>query len=100
MQQCSFRKLVFDRWINAGLHKYWNVVDAHAQTKIHLTNIIRAVDAASGDCCYTKKLTRVKSNAKAISEVVQMKLIKAQLVKEDIKDAQERGIKRKREYSE
>ena len=75
-------------------------MDATTQIKVHLINIIQAVDTASQDHYYAKKLAHVKAEAKPIFEKVQMQLFKAHLMRQDIKDAQERGAKPKDEESE
>lgn len=100
MQQWSFEILIFDHYNNANSHKYWAPVDPTTQGKLHLSNIIQAVDSASEDAYYAKKLAHVEAQAKAIFEEVQMQLVKAHLMRKDIKDAQERGTKRKREEFE
>ena len=75
-------------------------MDATTQIKVHLSNIIQAVHTASRDRYYAKKLARVEAEAKVIFKTVQMQQIKAHLMRQDIKDSQELGAKRKREESE
>ena len=72
-------------------------MDATTQVKMHPSNIIQAVDTAPGDRYYGKKLARAEAEAKAIIEKVQMQLVNAHLKRQDIKVAQKRGAKRKRE---